>query len=250
MKAIILAAGRGKRTKKLGDRLPKCLFKLNDKPLLEYQLDALRKAGVSDIALVTGYRKELLSDYGLVQFHNSCWEKTNMVASLCRAQGWLEKGPCIVSYSDIFYDVSAVKSLLSNKGDLAITYDPNWLNLWTQRFKDPLLDAENFCLGSSSTVSKIGGKPQSINEVEGQYMGLLKFSPKGWKEAITILKKLSIIEQDNIAMTELLQHVLDAKKMQISAIPYLGQWGEVDSSDDLTVYEGWFKISRTNSRPE
>ena len=244
MRAIILAAGRGKRTNELGDRVPKCLFELHDKPLLDRQLYALRKAGVTDIALVTGYRKELLSDYSLVQFHNSCWERTNMVSSLCRAQEWLETGPCIVSYSDIFYEVSAVKSLLDNTDELAITYDPNWLELWTQRFKDPLLDAETFRLGSSNTVSEIGGKPLSINEVEGQYMGLLKFTPKGWKDIFSIFKQLSTIERDNITMTEILQKILDEKKMRIAAIPYLGQWGEVDSADDLALYAGWSEIHK------
>ena len=60
MKAIILAAGRGSRMKNLTDEKPKCLAKLRGKPLLEWQLTSLREAGIEDIAIVTGYKRELL----------------------------------------------------------------------------------------------------------------------------------------------------------------------------------------------
>ena len=66
MKAIILAAGRGSRMKNMTDERPKCLVELGGKPLLEYQLTALRQAGINEIAVVTGYRRELLVGYGLV----------------------------------------------------------------------------------------------------------------------------------------------------------------------------------------
>ena len=53
MKAIILAAGRGSRMKLLTDEIPKCLVKLRGKSLLDWQLSALRAAGITDIALVS-----------------------------------------------------------------------------------------------------------------------------------------------------------------------------------------------------
>ena len=61
MKAIILAAGRGSRMKHLTDEKPKCLAKLGGKLLIEWQLEALSAAGINEIAIVTGYKKELLS---------------------------------------------------------------------------------------------------------------------------------------------------------------------------------------------
>ena len=128
MRAIILAAGRGRRMKELGDQIPKCLIKLQGKPLLEYQLSALRQAGITEIALVTGYKSEMFRDYDLAKFQNTRWAETNMVESLCYEE-WLQTEPCIVSYSDIFYEVSAVKCLIDNQDLLALTYDPNWLEL-------------------------------------------------------------------------------------------------------------------------
>ena len=65
MKAIILAAGRGSRMKNLTDDRPKCLVELRGKALLDWQLAALREAGIEQAAIVTGYRRELFADRGL-----------------------------------------------------------------------------------------------------------------------------------------------------------------------------------------
>ena len=103
-----------------------------------------------------------------------------MVASLTCAEQWLKLEPCIVSYSDIFYEASAILSLMNCTAPLAVTYDPNWLNIWGKRFNDPLTDAETFLINSHNEIIEIGNKPKSIEEVKGQYMGLLRITPHSW----------------------------------------------------------------------
>ncbi len=237
MKAIILAAGRGSRMKNLTDERPKCLLKLHDKTLLEMQLSALREAGISEIAIVTGYKREMLINYGLVEFYNKRWAETNMVSSLECAQEWLLAEPCIVSYSDIFFNSQAVKLLMDCQASLAVTYDPNWLELWTKRFGNPLLDAETFRLRSDNTLSEIGNKPKVVEEVQGQYMGLLRFTPKGWKEFTRIRSGMSSLDCDKMHMTGTLQKVIEANIHCVTAVPYYGYWGEVDNENDLTEYQ-------------
>lgn len=237
MKAIILAAGRGSRMKDLTDQKPKCLVELRGKTLLEWQLQALREAGVNEIAVVTGYRRELLAAYGLTEFHNPRWAETNMVTSLTSADEWLKNEPCIVSYSDIFYEASAVKSLMEVGYPLAVTYDPGWLKLWQKRFDDPLVDAETFKLNHDNTLTEIGQKPKSVDEVQGQYMGLLRFTPEGWGEVCRIRESLTPVERDRMHMTGTLQKVIQAGHVAIHAIPYELPWGEVDSADDLAIYQ-------------
>lgn len=236
MKAIILAAGRGSRMKDLTDDRPKCLVELHGRSLLEWQITALKEAGIDDIAIVTGYRRELLSDLGFKEFHNPRWANTNMVTSLSYASEWLEAGPCIVSYSDIFYDSAAVSALMRCSANLAVTYDDNWRQLWEKRFGDPLLDAETFRLHQDGTLAEIGNKPKTIDEVEGQYMGLLRFTPEGWAE----IKRIRALLEDNVCdrmhMTGTLQAVIEEGKIPVMALPYRGQWGEVDSSEDLAAY--------------
>lgn len=237
MKGIILAAGRGSRMKTLTDDRPKCLVELNGKPLLKWQVDALHAAGIYEIAIITGYKRRLLASLGLIEFHNSRWAETNMVSSLACASAWLESDSCIVSYSDIFYKPSAVKCLLASSAPLAITYDPNWLDLWRRRFKNPLVDAEVFKLNPHGGLAEIGRRAASIADIEGQYMGLLRFTPKGWGEFARIRSMMSLKDCDAMDMTGGLQKVIDEGRIPIQAIPYEQNWGEVDSGSDLALYK-------------
>jgi len=237
MRAIILAAGRGSRMQSLTDDKPKCLVELHDKSLLDWQLEALRSAGITDIAVVTGYKREMIADRGLVEFYNERWAETQMVTSLATADEWLTSEPCIVSYSDIFYKSKAVTSLMAADANLAVTYDPNWLELWESRFGDPLVDAESFRITSDGSLTEIGNKPLSVAEVQGQYMGLLRITPSAWNEILHIRTKMSLLECDNMHMTGTLQKIIEENRMEIAAIPYVGEWGEVDSGEDLYLYE-------------
>jgi len=237
MKAIILAAGRGSRMKGLTANNPKCLVELGGKPLIAYQLAALREAGITDIGIVTGYSRELLMPFELTEFYNQRWSETNMVSSLSCADEWLNGGDCIVSYSDIFYNASAVTSLIEIQADVAITYDPNWLEIWANRFDDPLSDAETFRINDRGELLEIGGQPKTISQVQGQFMGLLKFSSKGWNLVNSLRCALPAKSQDSIHMTGLLQKVIENDVLSIKATPYLERWGEVDSEDDLACYK-------------
>lgn len=236
MKAIILAAGRGSRMQGLTEQKPKCLVPVRGKSLLDWQREALTTAGINEIAVVTGYRREMLADLGMTEFHNPRWADTNMVSSLACAEEWLREAPCIVSYSDIFFAPEAVTTLMQSKAALAVTYDPNWLTLWSSRFGDPLIDAETFRLTPEGTLAEIGNKPRSVDEVQGQYMGLLRFTPDAWHEISGIRAALPPDVRDRMHMTGTLQKVIEAGRLPISALPYAGEWGEVDNGDDLALY--------------
>jgi choline kinase len=236
LKAIILAAGRGSRMKNLTSDKPKCLVKLHGKPLLEWQLESMYKSGISEIAVVTGYKNNMLFSYNLVEFHNSYWASTQMVASLACASDWLENDQCIVSYGDIFYDKSAIQSLIHSNANIAVTYDPNWLQLWEGRFGDPLLDAETFRINTDGTLLEIGNKPKLTSQVQGQYMGLLRFTPDGWKEFQLTRNLVPLKKMNSMDMTETLQMFLQKSSMKIYTIPYKGTWGEVDTESDLQYY--------------
>lgn len=236
MKAIILAAGRGRRMGGLTDFSPKCLSEIHGRALLDIQIEALTKAGIDEIGIVTGYKRELLSNRNLVEFVNTRWESTNMLTSLSCAAKWLTSDTCIVSYSDIFYDYHAIESLMSINSDLAVSFDPNWLSLWTRRFGDPLLDAETFRLNKEGRLLEIGYHPKSVDEIEGQYMGLIRLSPRGWSEMERLRLLLEPSERDAKHMTGILQDVIEANRVPVDAIAYMGNWGEVDTPEDLSLY--------------
>jgi UDP-N-acetylglucosamine diphosphorylase / glucose-1-phosphate thymidylyltransferase / UDP-N-acetylgalactosamine diphosphorylase / glucosamine-1-phosphate N-acetyltransferase / galactosamine-1-phosphate N-acetyltransferase len=62
-KAVILAAGRGTRMRELTSDVPKPMVEVRGKPILHHILEGLASAGVQQILIVVGYRKEAIQDY-------------------------------------------------------------------------------------------------------------------------------------------------------------------------------------------
>jgi len=215
---------------------PKCLVELAGRSLLQWQTSALRMAGIDEIAVVTGYKSEMIEDQGLKCFHNSQWSETNMVASLFAADDWLSRSPCIVSYADIFYPAATVKRLIENTHKFLISYDPDWLSLWQGRFSDPLSDAETFRQDDTGRLIEIGNKPDNLSQIEGQYMGLLKLTPQAWQSVKTYASELSHEEFNRLDMTGLLSQLI-ARGERIYAVPTDPGWGEVDNENDLAHYQ-------------
>ena len=88
---------------------PKCLLEIKGKTLLATQIETIHNGGVTEIGVVTGYKRELIMQHhDLHEFNNPDWNDTNMVHSLSMADEWLSKQSCIVSYGDLFYDSSAI----------------------------------------------------------------------------------------------------------------------------------------------
>lgn len=236
MKALILAAGRGSRMKRYTDDRPKGLVTLCGCSLVERMITALNIAGIHDIALVTGYKKERYDFLNLPGFHNSDWMNTNMVSSLACAKKWLQAGTTLVCYSDIFVSPAILKKLIqSSSYDLAITYDLDWLSLWGERNDDVLEDAESFRL-DNDLIIEIGNTAESVEEIEGQYMGLIKLNPRSWQSIEMLLESLPDKQIAALSMTELFQLLIE-RNYPVYGVPIFGEWGEVDTEEDLRLYE-------------
>jgi len=63
MKAVILAAGEGKRLRPFTETMPKVMLPVANKPILEYVVESLKKAGIHDIVIVVGYKKEVIMEH-------------------------------------------------------------------------------------------------------------------------------------------------------------------------------------------
>lgn len=233
MKAVILAAGRGSRMGERTRDLPKCLATLDGRTLLEWQVSALRAGGIEDVTVVRGYRAETIQGE-FSTLDNPRWSETNMVRTLECARDLLRAGPCLMSYSDIAYHPDHVRALAACPGDIAITYDDLWHELWSARFEDPLSDAETF-LQEDGLLKTIGGRTRALSDIQGQYMGLVLFRPAGWSLAEHKLSEMGPAA-DKLDMTSLLRALL-SERATIHAVPVSGRWCEADNQDDLALYE-------------
>lgn len=254
MKAIVLAAGQGIRLQPLTNDMPKCMVPFKGKPIIDYIIDSLKMAGIEDISIVDGYKKEVLEKHlknnNNIKFYtNKFFDKTNMVSTLFCAEIEMD-ADIIISYADIIYNKSIIEKLKADKSDFAVIVDKNWKELWQLRMENPLLDAETMKINTNGEIYELGKRASSYEEIEGQYIGLIKISKRFLPEVINFYKTLdkSAIydgkDFDNMYMTSFIQLLIDNVQKPV-ALMIEGGWLEIDSLEDLEIYEkSEFIVSR------
>ena len=233
------------------DERPKAHLEVAGRTLLDWQRTAFSELGIASerLALVRGYRSATLVHDGPT-FENPDWQTTGIVASLSRATPWLEADTTLVSYADLIYREDALRALAAAEGDLCILYDRNWRALWERRFaapgEDPSSDAETFRIADDGRLLAIGARPQSLDEVQGQYMGLIKLSPKGARAFLGLRADLDAGRRRTIDMTSLLSFGLThgfPGSLHVRAVPFEGRWCELDRPSDVLVAEELFALA-------
>ncbi|MBI3767176.1 MAG: phosphocholine cytidylyltransferase family protein [Deltaproteobacteria bacterium] len=217
------------------DRIPKCLVALGGRTLLDWQLGAMRDARIRDVAVVGGYRARQVRRPDVVALANPDWRRSAMVRSLLAARAWLRDGRCIVSYGDIVYHPRAVDALMRARADVAIVYDRAWRALWEARFTRPEDDAESLRV-TAGTVTAIGERLRDLADADGQYIGLVRFTPRGWRRTERMLARLGPRVVRTLEMTHLLARLVD-DGVRVGAVAIRGGWCEVDAPGDVVLYE-------------
>lgn len=257
MKAIILAAGEGKRVKQLTKNNPKCMIKLFGKTILEHQIEIFKKNNITDITVVTGYKSESIIIPNIKYYKNEYFDSTNMVETLFCAKKELG-GDVIISYGDIIFEDKTLKKLIESKNDISIIIDKKWEEYWRIRFENPLDDAETLVLDSNNQIQNIGQKPISIDEIQGQYIGLMMFR----SNAIENIKKFyesskKIFENSKVNplnnklkfqqsyMTDFLQGMIN-EGYNLKAILIENGWLELDTFRDFQIYSEMYKKNTLN----
>ena len=241
MKAIFLAAGEGTRLRPLTDDLPKCMIPYKGKPLLGYGIDAMHAIGITDIVVVRGYLSDKIDFLDVRYIENREYSKTNMVETLFCAKAEFDED-LLISYADIVYRPQVAASLMSAPADIGVVIDKDWKSLWKLRMEDPLKDAETLKINSDGLITEIGKKPTSYYDIEGQYLGILKFSKNVLPTIIDFYENLDRDSEydgkdfKNMFMTSFIQALIDAG-FPVTAVPIHGGWIEIDSIQDLRVYE-------------
>ena len=241
MKAIILAAGQGTRLRPLTDDRPKCLVELAGRPLLDYQLEVLRAGGIKDIYVVAGYRADQVVRSGVNRLINERYATTNMVATLFSAEELMTgSDDLIISYGDIVYETRILKALLACTAPVCLTVDSSWKRYWAMRMDDPLTDAETLKLVDGDRIIELGKKPDSYDDIQGQYMGLIKIRADHVQKLVDVWHRLDTSASydgkdfDNMYMTSFIQILID-KGWDVRAALIDNGWLEIDVPEDLEM---------------
>ena len=244
MKMIIVAAGQGTRLRPLTNEKPKCMVEYNEKAIIDYILETAYECGVQDIAIVNGYKKDVLikhlKNHNIKFYTNNEFDKTNMVSTLFCAKNFMDDDDIIISYADIIYKKEVLEKLIVSTEDFNVVVDNNWKELWSLRMENPLEDAETLRVKDGKIV-ELGKKPTSYDDIQGQYIGLIKISKSAVKKFIEFYESLDKDKSydgkdyDNMYMTSLIQMITE-NLMDVNPVFINGGWIEIDSVDDLKAY--------------
>ncbi len=243
MRVIILAAGQGTRLRPLTNNKPKCMVELKNKPLVRYQLDLFEKFNISDINIVTGYLEEKINFNNVKKFYNPKFDTTNMVSTLfCAKELFDGTEDILISYGDIVYNDNVLQSIIDSTDQISVVVDKNWKEYWSARMDNPLNDVETLKIDENGFIKELGKKPNSYDDIEGQYIGLIKIR-KDIVEKIknfyeTLDKGILYDEKDynHMYMTSFLQLISDNLTL-LSPIYINNGWMEIDEPTDLNFIE-------------
>ena len=242
MRAVILAAGRGTRLAPITNDRPKCLVELGGSSLLDHQIATLKSLKITDITVIAGYRAECLSERSLRIVLNPDYATSNMVYTLfCANDLMVDDTDLLIAYGDIVYEPHVLQALMSCTAPMCVIVDREWRRYWELRMTDPLSDAETLKIDSRGMIKTLGKKPHSYDEIQGQYIGLIKVRRD---HVIRFRQLYDAMDPDSIYdgksrkqmyMTSFIQHAIDSG-WQVQSVPIANGWLEVDTYAELKLY--------------
>ena len=237
---IVLAAGRGTRVGAVTDGMPKCMVPLEGTPLLSWLIRRAHEV-VPEVVVVRGYQGQRLpAEDGVVFVENPDFATTNMAYSLWCARDWFDDG-FLLSYSDIFYNASVLAAVARSPAPIGVAVDRQWLPYWRRRFEDVVSNAETLRWGEAEAILDIGRKPERIEDIEGQYIGLLEFQGAGvgalrefMQDRMVRTSRDAPPPLEVMYMTDVLRGLIDAGH-QVKGVAINGGWLEIDTPSDLEL---------------
>ncbi len=230
VRAIVLAASRGDGLGAATTEQPKCMVDVRGKPLLHRLLATLDESGVTDVAVVGGYRREAIAAEGILLVANEAYAETGEAASLACALSRLE-GETVVVYGDVLFRRYILDALLESRGDITIVVDStrriaaNPRDLIVADRRDTGLDYED-------TPALLTGVGAGMGDACGEWIGLMHLSARG---AELVREELEAMRQEGVLAQADLMALLDrlARRHPVGVHYITGHWLDVDTPTDL-----------------
>jgi len=175
---LIVAAGMGTRMEGHTEDKPKCMVEFSGKTLLQRQLDVYHECGLNNISLVRGYKKDKINLEGLTYYENPDYENNNILNSIFYGEDAID-GHVIIAYSDILFESHVVNRLLHSDHDISIVVDIDWRGYYEGRRNHPVEEAESVIFDANNHVVEIGKILTEENDVHGEFIGMIKLTPRG-----------------------------------------------------------------------
>lgn len=224
MKAMILAAGLGKRMRPLTDHCPKPLLPVAGKPLITYHLERLRDAGIHEVVINVSYRAEQIIDalgdgdaYGLRIHWSRESEPLETGGGIQQALPLLGKAPFLLVNGDVWCDALPDPQALQGN-DLA-----------------HLVLVDNPSHHASGDFGLSAGRVNQISTPRLTYAGIGLIHPA----------LLDGQPQGAFALAPLLRAAIDNHR--VSGERYTGRWVDVGTPERLVELESQLNEARQMS---
>lgn len=243
MQALILAAGMGKRLKKLTRDNTKCMVKVNGITLIERclrQLDALK---LSRIIIVVGYHGDKLIDFistidiktPVEYVENPVYNKTNNIYSLALAKDYLLEDDTLLLESDLIFEDGILDDLVNDPRDTLVLVDK--YEAW--------MDGTCLTLSSDDTIARFVPKKEFRYEEAGNYyktVNIYKFSRSfSMSRYVPFLDAYQKALGENEYYEQVLKVISILDEPGIKAKRLHGQlWYEIDDIQDLDIATSMF----------
>ena len=174
-RAVILAAGAGTRVRTITDQRPKCLMDLEGRPIIEWILASLERAGITHVTMVTGFKapaiRAALGDgrrYGLriSYVKNARWKEPNGISLFSARDAVRDEASFLTLMSDHILPPGAIERVRKSKsGRCILAIDTNLDNVYD--------------LQDATKVRLVDGRPEAIGKKLWTYnavdCGLFRF---------------------------------------------------------------------------
>lgn len=211
MKGIILAAGKGSRIGSDNLGIPKSFLQVNGKKIIEHQIEALRRSGVKEIVIITGYKnwifdEEFQNQKDITLVKNPFFAACNVLGSLWFARHHMQDG-FFFMHADTIFDPEILHKLQNSKGPIRFAVE--FKNTVEEEMKVKVTD------GYVTEVNKT--MPCELSQ--GEFTGVALIS----SDIAPALKKYveKIIERDqelNSFFEHAIQKMIDANEVQVKAV--------------------------------
>ena len=242
MKALILAAGYGKRLLPITEKIPKSMVEINGVPLLVNTMDNLADSGIEEIGIVVGHMADCIrSAIGtswrgipVTYYENSRYLETNNVVSLYQALDFCH-GEMLLLECDIYCRKDLIEILRNSEGDCAILTSP---------FDPVTMDGTIIRTGKDGVQELILGKWQRPGEDytdAKKTVNMYRFSAS-FAERYMQLSRWYV---ENMGETSYYEKVLGSMMylrecdIRVVEVP-ASAWCEIDDADDIRRAEHWF----------
>ena len=224
MKAIILAAGKARRLYPYSKDLPKCLFDIGGRTILDRQVAALNEYGVKEVIIVTGHHEDKIRKLfrGRAKFlYNRYFAPTTDIVSLWTARGEMD-GEFVYLHSDVLFETSILGRLLDDQRAIVLSVE------------------EKTCDEEDEKVKVDGGLVTSISkevpleETYGEFIGLAKYDTEPGGLFVRALEEVVAQGRVEEQCTAAIQHLIDdGHSVHISPVREGEMWMEIDFIEDL-----------------